>query len=403
MVFHLLASRITAVAANAMSVFVLVKLLDPRLYGEFAYTLSMLLMVGQIARMGMQSVVLKRGVQSKRYKSFWFTGYLANHLIINAVLCAVIALYLYSVNVTMDVKLCVLATVGSVLRLNMLIEPLLQARSMFKELSEFTVVTAIIGVLVKLTIGLHWPEYIYTSLLFETIIFVGYVFLRLKKSFAGWIDFRLFKFNAKLLQISLPFAISGVFYLMNSRLDQVLVRHMGVATDLPNYMLLIKLAEILSIFSMSICTVITTLALHEVKKKGQFKSATLSYYKYTGIIVAAAIAGAVCFPKAWFVAIVGQDYLPVYDLRFHLILLYLMYAFTQYLGVIVLVRNLQGFAAFRSACIFLINIPIYYVCYATWGISGLLVGMAASNTLVSLFFYAANKKSRIAIQDLLLR
>ena len=59
MVLHLLSSRIVAVLANAASVFVLVKLLDPELYGEFAYTLSMLLMVGQIARVGMQSVVLK--------------------------------------------------------------------------------------------------------------------------------------------------------------------------------------------------------------------------------------------------------------------------------------------------------------------------------------------------------
>lgn len=403
MVFHLLASRIIAVVANAMSVFILVKLLEPRLYGEFAYTLSMFLMAGQLARMGMQSVVLKRGVRSRRYKSFWYTGYLANHLIINAVLCAAIALYLYSVNVTMDVKLCVLAMAGSVLRLNMFIEPLLQARSLFRELSEATVVMVLIGVLVKLTIGFFCPEYIYACLFFETIIFLAYVLLRFKNIFFDWIDFRLFKLNAKLLRISLPFAISGVFYLMNSRLDQVMVRHLGVDSDLFNYMLLIKIAETLSVLSMSICMVVTTLALHEFKKNGRFTAATLSFYKYTGLMVVAAIMGAVFLPESWFVAIVGEDYLAVYNLRFHLILLYLMYAFTQYLGVIVLVRNLQGFAAFRSACIFLINIPIYYVCYATWGISGLLVGMAASNTLVSLFFYAANKKSRIAIQDLLLR
>jgi O-antigen/teichoic acid export membrane protein len=403
MISVVLASRLVVTLANIVSVVVLLRLLPIELYGEFAYAISLLLLAAQLARMGMQSIVVKRVIKSEVTSPYWVSSYFANHFLINTVLCVVTCFYLYVVNSSMTLLYVMLAMFGSVIRPAILIEPILQGRGLFNKLSEFSVVYALVGLLVKVVVAFLYPEYIYACMLIEVVIFLCYVYLRHREILVKSFNFRYLRFNGKLLYVALPFAVSGIFYLLNSRTDQVLVRHFGQPEDLSLYMLFIKLAEVSSVFSMSICSVVTTLALREFNETKRLFSATITYYKYNAVILLAGLLLAAITPKEWFVIALGNQYGSIFDTRYLLVLMYIMYALTQYMGVIVLARGLQNLAAYRSAACFFLNIPIYFFCYLYWGVEGLIGAVALANIVISLLFYVVTPKTRAVIFDLLLR
>ncbi len=393
------AEQILRMAAALLVGIWVARYLGPEQFGLFSYAASFATLFSSIAKLGLDSVVVRDLVRQTELRDVYMgTAFWLKLIGAVVMLCSVgIAMQFTSSDSTTKLYILIIAS-GAIFQSFEVVDFYFQSRVLSKFVSICKLTQLFISSLLKLYLiytgsGLFW--FVVVSLFDQiTLAITLYLVYKYQKivGFFGHFDRQVAR---QLLSESWPLILSGLVVTIYMRIDQIMIKEMLGEKEVGLYAAAIRLSEVWyfvpTLIANSLFPSIVRAKQNNEKQYLLRLQRLLTFLVWVGIVVSALIT----LFGSWAVTFLYGD---VYHGASQVLMIHAWGGVFVALGVVsgywYINENLQRYAFYRTALGAILNILLNLVLISMYGISGAAIATVVSQSVAALFFDVLTNKTR---------
>jgi O-antigen/teichoic acid export membrane protein len=393
----LLFEKISRIFVLSLVGILVARYLQPGNYGLLNYAISLVGLLGTLASLGMDNVLIRDVVRKKEQEETILGTGLALRLIGTLLLNLVLVLIALREEHSTGV-LIIIVGISTIFQSFKIIDLFFYSRIQAKYSVLVQLAQMLISSLLKLVLIYNHAPLIYFALLivFDNI-FIAIALILLYSKYGdnifNWnIDISMAKY---LLKESWPLMIANIMISINMRADQILLKHMLNTTALGQYVAAVKLSEMWYFIPIAIVnSIYPTLIKAKKSEETRYKVRFQQLYFILFWLMFAISTLITLFSKPIVNFLYGKTYLPAAPALSILIWTSVFVAFNLVSSKWLLIENLQKYFTINKFAGAVVNIVLNLVLIPRFGILGSAMTTIISYAVANLFLFIIIGKLR---------
>lgn len=351
-------------------------------FGLYSYAISFVGLFAVIGNLGLDAILVKEIIQNENDKD----KIISTALWIKFITAIILVIVIYSILYFLDtnkitLSLIIVISLSIVFHSFNIINPYFEAKVLSKYIVYVNSFSIIISSLTKVSLILIGADIIYfawTLVLDSLILAIGYIYVYFyNKNFIYFNKFD-FLYGIKLIKNSFPLMLSGFFFTVYMKIDQIMIKEILDVKSVGLYAAATTLSESWYFVPAVICTSLFPAIINVTKNKVLYKERIQKLYDlmvYIGILISIPTI----FISYWLVeTLYGIEYILAANVLIIHIWAGLFIGLIIASGKWIVNENLYKHALYRNIIGALVNIILNYFLIMEYGIIG-----AAYATLIS--------------------